>query len=431
VKISVIGGGSTYTPELVSGFLEQHRTLPVSELWLMDRDEERLEIVGGFAERIVKKQGNPFDVRLTTNRRQAIRDSSYVITQFRVGGMAARRADEYLGQRHGLIGQETTGVGGMAKALRTIPIILEIAREITELAPLAFLANFTNPAGLLTEALFRQAPGIKAIGMCNVAITTKMTLLQLIKDHAEIELDPDEVILDTLGLNHLSWHRGLMTDERDYWPQVEEAYLEYLHAQAEPDHPPQLIETLGMIPNYYLGYYYNRDKKLAAQESWPPSRAEQVMQIDSTLLSTYADQSTVELPEEHLERGGAYYSTMATRMFNAIHNSTGEIHVANVPNHDAVPSWPQDWVLELPCRIDASGAHPLPAKPLPPVCFGLLAAVKAFERLTIDAAVRGDRNAAFQALLAHPLGPDVDNIDGVLDDMLETNKEFLPQFWNA
>ncbi len=227
MKISVIGGGSTYTPELVSGFLEQHETLPISELWLMDNDEERLDIVGGFAQRIVTKQGMPFDIRLTTDRRQAIRDASFIITQFRVGGMAARQADEYLGQRHGLIGQETTGVGGMAKALRTIPVILEIAEEISDLAPHATLANFTNPAGLITEAVSRNAPKINVIGMCNVAITTKMTLLQLLKDQTGIQLNPDEIALDTLGLNHLSWHRGLKTEERDYWPQVLEAYLKY------------------------------------------------------------------------------------------------------------------------------------------------------------------------------------------------------------
>jgi len=430
VKIAVIGGGSTYTPELISGFLEGYKTLPISELWLMDTDEERLGIVGGFAQRLVHQHGTPFEVRLSTDRRETIRDARFVVTQFRVGGMEARQADEYLGKRHGLIGQETTGVGGMAKALRTIPVILEISKEIAELAPLAFLANFTNPAGLITEAVSRNAPEINVIGMCNVAITTKMTLLKLLKDHTEIQLNPDEVALDTLGLNHLSWHRGLSSQGIDYWPQVLEAYIDDLNTQTEPDYPPQLIETLGMIPNYYLGYFYNHDKKLAAQGTWPPSRAEEVMQIDSNLLLTYANKSIMDVPEELLKRGGAYYSTIATRMFNSIHNDLGEVHVVNVPNLGAVPSWPQDWVLEIPCRIDAEGAHPLPAKPLPPVCFGLLAHVKAFELLTVEAAVLGDRNAAYQALLSHPLGPGLDKIEMVLEDILKTNREYLPQFWN-
>jgi len=429
VKIAVIGGGSTYTPELVSGFLKEYETLPISELWLMDTDEARLEIVGGFAQRMVQGQGKPFEVRLTTDRRETIRDADFIITQFRVGGMNARRADEYLGRRHGLIGQETTGIGGMAKALRTIPVILQIAREISELSPKAFLANFTNPAGLITEAIRRYAPEIKIIGMCNVAITTKMSLLKLLEEHAGIRLDPNKVGLDTLGLNHLSWHRGLRMDSEDYWPQVLDAYMDDLKAQAEPEWPPQLIKTLGMIPNYYLGYFYNRDKKLAAQGAWPPSRAEEVIQVDTDLLHTYANSSTVELPGDLLKRGGAYYSTMATRMFNSAHNDLGEIHVLNVPNCGAVSPWPEDWVLELPCRVDAGGVHPLPTEALPPICFGLLAQVKAYELLTVEAAVLGDREAAYQALLAHPLGPVLDQIEIVLEDMLETNKEFLPRFW--
>jgi len=430
VKIAVIGGGSTYTPELVSGFLKIHETLPISELWLMDIDEERLSIVGDFARRMIQRQGSPFEIKLSTERRTTIRDSKFVITQFRVGGMAARRADEYLGQKHGLIGQETTGIGGMAKALRTIPSMLEIAREISELSPQAFLANFTNPAGLITEALSRYLPEIRTIGMCNVAITTKMSLIRLLEEHTGIRLNPDQVTLDTLGLNHLSWHRGLKMDNVDYWPQILEAYIDDLKRQSKPEWPPRLIEALGMIPNYYLGYFYNREKKLAEQDSWPPSRAEEVMVIEADLLQKYANPSTTELPDELLKRGGAYYSTMATRIFNSIYNDLGEVHVVNVPNRGAVSSWPEDWVLELPCRIDAEGVHPLPANPLPPIWFGLLAQVKAFELLTVKAAVHGDRGAAYQALLVHPLGPTLDRIETVLEDMLETNKEFLPHFWS-
>jgi 6-phospho-beta-glucosidase len=430
MKIAVIGGGSTYTPELVSGLLKAHQTMPVSELWLMDIDQERLDVVGGFAQRMIQDHGNPFEVRLTCDRRETIRNARFIITQFRVGGMVARQADEYLGKRHGLIGQETTGVGGMAKALRTIPVILEIASEISELAPQALLANFTNPAGLITEAIYRHAPGTNAIGMCNVAITTKMSLLQLLKERRDIIFDPTEVTLDTLGLNHLSWHRGLRTQHKEYWPEILEAYIETLKAQDDPDWPPRLIQNLGMIPNYYLGYFYNRDKKLAEQEAWPPSRAEEVMRVEAELLKIYADPSTVDLPDALMKRGGAYYSTMATRLLNAVHNDLGEAHVLNVPHRGAVSSWPGDWVLELPCKVDAVGIHPLPTKPLPSLCYGLIAQVKAYELLTVEAAVVGDRDAAYQALLSHPLGPEADQIEVVLDDLLETNKAFLPQFWN-
>ena len=201
-----------------------------------------------------------------------------------------------------------------------------------------------------------------------------------------------------------------------------------MKAQDDPEWSPRLIQTLGMIPNYYLGYFYNQDKKLSEQEAWPPSRAEEVMRVEAELLKIYADPSTVDLPDELMERGGAYYSTMATRLLHAIHNDLGEIHVLNVPHHGAVSSWPGDWVLELPCKVDADGIHPIPTKPLPSLCYGLIAQVKAYELLTVEAAVVGDRDAAYQALLAHPLGPNVDQIEAVLDDLLETNKAFLPQF---
>ena len=429
MKIAVIGGGSTYTPELVSGFLKMHSTLPVTELWLMDI-AERLEIVGGFVRRMVARQGGSFEVRLTDNRREAIQDAQYIITQFRIGGMAARREDEYLGRRHDLIGQETTGIGGMAMALRTIPVILEIAHEISELSAKAVFVNFTNPAGLITEAITRHAPDIKAIGLCNVPITTKMGLLSLLDKRMGLRFNPHDVTLNTLGLNHLSWHRGLIVAGEEYWPRVIEAYIEDLEEQPDPDWPPQLIQALAMIPNYYLGYYYNREKKIAAQKSWPPSRAEEVMEIENSLLQIYADSSQVEMPDILMKRGGAYYSTMATRLLNAIHNKLGEVHVLNHPNRGAVSTWPDDWVLELPCRVGPEGIHPVPTEPLPVICAGLVAQVKTYELLTVEAAVQGSRSAAFQALLAHPLGPDLDEIEAVLEDMLETHKEYLPQFWN-
>ncbi|MCX7682268.1 MAG: 6-phospho-beta-glucosidase [Anaerolineae bacterium] len=429
MKVSVIGGGSSYTPELINGFLARAESLPVSELWLMDIAAERLEVVGGFARRMVQAQGAPFEVHLTTDQREAVRGASYIITQLRVGGMHARREDEYLGQRHGLIGQETTGVGGMANALRTIPVILQLAREIQELAPGAMLINFANPAGLVTEALNRYAPQVPAVGVCNVPITTKMSLLEEAQRVLGRKVDPQQVELKTLGLNHLSWHRGLVVDGEDIWPRLLPAYVERLSSEAHPHWDPALVETLGMIPNYYLQYYYYTRRKLAEQEHWPPSRAEAVMGIEAELLRLYADPERTKAPEQLMQRGGAYYSTVATQLLNAHYNDLGEVHVVNVCHGGAVAEWPGDWVLEMPCRVDRRGVHPLPAEPLPPVCFGLLAHVKMYELLTVEAAVHGDRKAAFAALLTHPLGPGADRVQAVLDDMLETNRDYLPQFW--
>ncbi len=429
MKIAVIGGGSTYTPELVNGFLIRKDQFPLKELWLMDIDAARLKIVGGFAQRMVEASGSPFKVVLTTDQREAVKGASYVITQLRVGQMEARRKDEYLGKRHGLIGQETTGVGGMAKALRTIPVILKIAEDMRELAPGALLANFTNPSGLVTQSLSNYAPDVTAVGVCNVSITTKMTIIDELEQATGKHIDPERAELSTLGLNHLSWHRGFSVDGEDVWPQVIEGVITALKLEEDPEWDPRTIEVLRMIPNYYLQYYYHTDKKLASQEEWPPSRAEEVIEIEKDLLREYADPNLKEPPADLMKRGGAYYSTVATQLLNAHYNDLGETHIVNTCNNGAVKEWPADWVLEMPAKISRKGVEPLPAEPLPPVCFGLIAQVKAYELLTVEAAVHGDRNAAYQALLAHPLGPKADKIQAVLEDMLETHKPYLPQFW--
>lgn len=429
MKIAVIGGGSTYTPELVNGFLARAEELPVEELWLMDIDESRLDVVGGFAQRMVKAKGNPFKVVLSKDQRQSISGAAYVTTQLRVGMMPARRGDEYLGRRHGLIGQETTGVGGMAKALRTIPVILNIAKDMHETAPGALLANFTNPAGLVTEAITRYAPDVKAVGVCNVGITTKMSILEGLEKTTGSTIESERAVLNTLGLNHLTWHRGFTVDGEEMWPQVFPAYIEEVSRDPEPEWDIRTLESLGMIPNYYLQYFYYTDKKLKAQEDWPPSRAEEVMEIEKDLLREYADPNLNEPPADLMKRGGAYYSTLATQLINSHYNDLDQVHVVNVRHDGAVRDWPKDWVVELPARVDRKGIHPLPADPLPTACFGLVAQIKMYELLTVEAAVHGDRNAAYQALLTHPLGPKADKVEEVLEDMLETNKAWLPQFY--
>ena len=429
MKVAVFGGGSSYTPELIKGFLDRVGSFPLTELWLADIAQERLDLVGGFAQRMVAAAGSPFRVALTTRPREAIAGASYVTTQLRVGGMAARREDEYLGKRHGLIGQETTGIGGMAKALRTIPVILSIAEDMRELAPGALLVNFTNPAGLVTEALSRYAPDVPAVGVCNVPITAKMRMVEVLERRTGRKLDPARAQLETLGLNHLSWHRGFTYEGEDFWPEIFAGYLAELRADPHPPFDPRLVEVLGMIPNYYLSYYYTTDRKLGEQEQWPPSRAEQVMAIEANLLKEYAEPGRSEPPADLMQRGGAYYSTLATQLLNAHYNDLGETHVVNTPHRGAVPGWPADWVLEMPVKVGRSGIEPLPSQPLPPVCFGLLAAVKSYELLTVEAAVHGDRAAAYQALLAHPLGPQADKLQAVLDDLLETNRMYLPHFF--
>jgi 6-phospho-beta-glucosidase len=428
MKVAIIGGGSTYTPELILGFLERARSFPLSELWLMDIVPERLEILGRFAHRMVGARNTPFEIHLSTNQREAVDSARYVITQLRVGGISARREDEYLGQRHGLIGQETTGVGGMSKALRTVPVMLKIAEDMQELAPDGLLVNFTNPSGLITEALSRYAPGVPAVGVCNGPITAKMEMLKALETYRGIKVEPKEAQLDVLGLNHLSWYRGLTADGQDLWPQVLQVYQE---VDADSIWDPNTLGSLAMVPNGYLEYYYYTKRKLSAQQEWPPSRAEEVREVEADLLRQYREPDRTELPEALMKRGGAYYSTVATQLLNAHFNGLAETHVVNVRHRGAVSGWPEDWVLEMPCRVDNEGIRPLPTKPLPPACFGLMAHVKSYELLTVKAAVHGDRDAAYQAMLAHPLGPPADRIQMVLDDMLETHQTYLSQFFGG
>jgi 6-phospho-beta-glucosidase len=256
-----------------------------------------------------------------------------------------------------------------------------------------------------------------------------MIILEALERVTGKHIDPERAELSTLGLNHLSWHRGFSVDGEDVWPQVIEGFIRTLKAEEDPEWDPRTIEVLRMIPNYYLQYYYYTDKKLASQEEWPPSRAEEVLEIEKDLLREYADPSLKEPPADLMKRGGAYYSTLATQLLNAHYNDLGETHIINTRNNGAVKEWPADWVLELPAKINRKGVEPLPAEPLPPVCFGLIAQIKAYELLTVEAAVHGDRKAAYQALLAHPLGPKADKIPAVLEDMLETHRPYLPQFW--
>ena len=429
LKVSVIGGGSTYTPELLQGFIDRQDVFPIDELWLMDIDAERLEIVGGFAQRMAAANDARFSVHLSTNQQESITDSAYVITQLRVGKMAARREDEYLGKRHGLIGQETTGIGGMAKALRTIPVILDIAEDIRLHTPGALLVNFANPSGLVTEALSRYAPSVSSVGVCNATITTKMEILKSLNAHLNTAFSPDVAHIKALGLNHLTWFYGFEIEGQDYWPQIMTLLINEMKNAEDPYFDPETLSILQMLPNSYLRYFYYTGKMLEKQSHWPPSRAEEIFPIEEALLKQYQEMDRTEPPEDLMKRGGAYYSTVATQLLNAHYNNLDEVHVVNVRHNGAIHGWPSDWVLELPCRVNSKGIEPMPETPLPLVCESLIARVKAYEILTAHAAVTGDRRSAYQALLAHPLGPPADQVSKVLIDMLEINRQYLPCFF--
>ncbi len=429
MKIAVIGGGSTYTPELINGFLQKADQIPVNEIRLMDNDPQRLTIVGGFVQRLVRESKQPLEIVLSDNIQESVAGSDFVITQLRVGQMPARREDEYLGRRHHLIGQETTGIGGMSKALRTIPVILEICEQIKQESPDAFLLNFSNPSGLVMEAITRYAPKVKAVGVCNSAYTAKMKILQELSNSREEVFSPEDGELLTLGLNHLTWHYGFKLRGEDAWEEVFQGYLKQLRTMDEPPFNPDYIEKQQLIPNEYLEYYFQTDRKLKLQEAWPPSRAETVMEIEKEVLTLFSDPTQSQIPEVLLQRGGSYYSSVAIGIMNAIWNDLGDTHIANVPHKGQVKGWEQDWVLEMPCKVDRKGVHPLETPPLPLYNYTILEQVKQYELLTVESAVHGDRDAAIRALVTHPLGPDEEHVGAVLDDMLTTHQRYLPRFF--
>ncbi len=426
LKIAVIGAGSSYTPELVEGFVEARDELDVARITMMDIDERRLAIVSGLAGRMLQAAGAEIELELTTDRQRAIEGAHYVINQIRVGQMAARVQDEKIPLRFGVIGQETTGPGGFAKALRTIPVALDIARDIQRLAPGAFLLNFTNPAGLITEALLRYSE-VPVIGLCNLPIGIEMRLAQA------LGVDRRRIAIDHVGLNHLNWLRGVWVDGQDVWEQVFQQAIEEARQRPEDDwgFSAELLEALQCIPCGYLNYYYNHDRVLAKQLKAEKTRGEEVMEVERQLMEMYQDPNLREKPKLLEKRGGAYYSKVAVSLISAIENNKNEVHVVNTLNRGAIPNLPPDVVVEVPCVIGAGGARPLVTAPMAPQIAGLTQQVKAYEVLAAKAGAEGDRRAALQALLAHPLVPSFSVAKGLLDALLEAHRPFLPQFFRS
>jgi len=421
VKIAVVGGGSTYTPELIEGFLAHADRLPVDELVLLDIDDERLTIVGGLAQRILTKRGWSGRLVLTSDRLRAIDGAAFVVVQLRVGGQAARLSDETLPLEFGCIGQETTGPGGFAKALRTVPVVLDIAEEMARRgARDAWLVDFTNPVGIVMQALLDE--GHRAIGLCNSAMGFQRRLAAL------LEVEPGRVELEHVGLNHLTWERAALVDGVDRLPELISGQADRIGE--EVGIPAELIRLLGAVPSYYLRYYYLTDAVLREQLSGSRrSRAEEVMAIERELLEMYRDPGLAEKPKLLEKRGGAYYSEAAALLIASLHDGTGDVQVVDVRNDGALPDLPADAVVEIPARVDRDGAHVMPLRPLPPEMLGLVQQVKAYERLTVKAAIEGDRDSALKALIANPLVARYNVATALLDALLEANRDHLSRFF--
>jgi len=419
VKVAVVGGGSTYTPELVEGFVTRADRVPVDDLVLLDVDPERLEVVGGLAGRMLAKVGYDGVLTLTGHRDQALEGADFVVVQLRVGGQAARYLDETIPPKFGCIGQETTGPGGFAKALRTVPVVLELAEETARRgAPGAWFVDFTNPTGLVTQALLDQ--GHRAIGLCNVAIGFQRRFA------AAFGVEPERVELEHVGLNHLSWERAVRVDGVDRLPEILSTRIELI--AEETDMPAELIRALGAIPSYYLHYYYLTDEVIERQRT-ERTRAEEVMEIEAGLLELYRDPDLAEKPELLERRGGAFYSEAAAQLIASLHEGTGDVQVVNVRNNGALPDLPDDAVVEILARIDREGAHPIPLAPLAPEMLGLVEHVKAYERLAVEAAMTGDRTIALKALMTNPLVRDYRTAAPLLEALLEANRSHLPRFF--
>lgn len=419
VKIAVVGGGSTYTPELVEGFARRAARLPIDELVLLDIDAERLAVVGGLARRMLDRLGWPGRLTLTGDRDAAIDGADFVLIQLRVGGQATRLIDETLPPRFGVIGQETTGAGGFAKALRTVPIVLELA-ELTgrRAAPGAWIVDFTNPVGIVTQALLDH--GHRALGLCNVAITIQRSVAE------HFGVSPDRVSLEHVGLNHLSWERAVRIDGVDRLPELLAGDGAWL-----ADHvglPFGLVQALGAIPSYYLHYYYETARVVAEQRDGH-TRAQDVMEIEARLLALYRDENLTEKPALLADRGGAYYSEAAAQLIASLHDGAGDLQVVDMRNDGALPDLPDAAVVEIPARIDRDGAHAIPLAPLAPEMRGLVQAAKAYEELTVEAACSGDRRTALRALIANPLVGEWEIAEPLLGALLEANRANLPRFF--
>ncbi len=425
LKVCVIGGGSTYTPELIEGFIERQAELGLATVTLMDIDEDRLSVVGGFAKRMIKATGSPIDLVLSTERKEALEGADYVISQIRVGGNDQRVIDEKIPWRFGIVGQETTGPGGFAKALRTIPVMLNIAADMEHLCPQAWLINFTNPSGLITEALVKHSKA-QVIGLCNLPIN----MIHTVAGH--LGVSPQRITLDYVGLNHLSWVKRVYLDGREVTKEVLAKAITEAR-QAAKGHPifsPELLEALGMLPCYYLRYYYHHDEVFEEQKRAGKSRGEEVQEVEKRLLAMYADPHLVSKPKGLEKRGGALYSTAAVSLIAAIAGNKNEVHIVNCQNRGAIADLPEGSVVEVPCLIGAAGAIPLTVGYLPVMIRGLIHSVKAYEELTIEAAVTGGRKIALQALLNHPLVPSFGVANALLNAILEANRDYLPQFFS-
>jgi len=433
IKVVTIGGGSSYTPELVEGFIQRYDTLPVSEIWLVDipEGEEKLKTVGELAKRMVKEAELPIDIHLTLDRREALKDADFVTTQLRVGLLKARELDERIPLKYGVIGQETNGPGGLFKGLRTIPVILDIVSDMEELCPNAWLINFTNPAGMITEAVLRHSNWKKVVGLCNVPVAMEKGIAQM------LNVESDRIHVDFAGLNHLIYGLNVYLDGENYTDNLinemasSDASSGTVRNIANLKWEPEFIKALRAIPCPYHRYYYKTDEMLEEEMKRAKSegtRAEVVQKLEEELFELYKDENLSTKPPQLEKRGGAYYSDAACNLIDSIYNDRRDIQVVDTINNGAISSIPLDSAIEISSIITKDGPKPIAIGDLPVATRGLVQEIKSFERVSAEAAVTGDYQTALLAMTINPLVPSDTIGKKILDDMLEAHKDYLPQF---
>lgn len=430
LKIVTIGGGSSYTPELVEGFIKRCKELPVKELWLVDIEEgkHKLEIVGNLAKRMVKKAGIDMEIHLTLDRREALKGADFVTTQLRVGLLEARIKDESIPLSHGVIGQETNGAGGLFKALRTVPVVLDIIKDVEELCPNAWIINFTNPTGVITEAVFRYTDFKNYIGLCNVPIGMRNGIAKL------FEVENERIQMDFAGLNHMVYGLNVALDGEDV---TDEAIDKFVHSKLTMQNIKAIefnadfVKNLGLVPCPYHRYYY-KTKEMLEEElnefAKGKARGQVVKELEDQLFELYKDENLDIKPPQLEKRGGAYYSDVACNLISSIYNDKRDIQVVNTINNGAIRNFKDNQAVEVSSVITKNGPKPLSIGYLPDAVDGLVSQIKSFEMLAAKAAVYGDYNAAYLALCINPLIPSDDLAKTILDEMMEAHKDYLPQF---
>lgn len=435
LKVVTIGGGSSYTPELVEGFIKRYDKLPITELWLVDIEagREKQEIVGALAQRMVAKAGIPMKVILSYDRREALKDADFVTTQMRVGLLDARIKDERIPLGHGMIGQETNGAAGMFKALRTIPVILDIVKDIQEVCPDAWMINFTNPAGMVTEAVLRYTDFKRAIGLCNVPVNMVNGFARL------LGVDPDRVTMEISGLNHHIFATDIFVDGKSVLPEMLEIYQ---HITAEDaismknfstlPFSAGFIRGLGCIPCPYHNYYFFTKEQLEEELKQYKDgnvRGEVVKRVEEELFELYKNPDLDVKPKQLEGRGGARYSDAACNLVCSLYNNTGDIQYVDVKNNGAISNLPNDSVVEIACIITGDGPKPISVGELKPQINGTIQMMKTFEQLVCEAAVTGNRDLVVTALNMNPLCPSDELANLVSDELLEAHKDYLPLFF--